>query len=113
MKALLRKAVCHFLEWLTDGRIQISSGGVRVDELRLYSDRDIRVHSSGHTILSSSNKPEMREGYRYSIWLNPSLDDAGQPIMLIPVVHEDGREWDAPLNIVDGTVILPPGWKVL
>ncbi len=49
-------------------------------EFSLHSQGNFRLSSDQHIIINSGQGYEGREDYRYSIWLNSSLDECGRPI---------------------------------
>lgn len=50
-------------------------------EFNIHATGTLRLTSDEHVIIQSSRQPEDRPGYRYSVWLNPDLDDMGRPLM--------------------------------
>lgn len=50
------------------------------DGFNIHSSGTLKIETEKHLILSSSEKPTGENGMVYSIWLNPDLDDNGNPI---------------------------------
>ena len=50
-------------------------------DLSIHTTGNLTFSSDQHVIIKSGCTPEERDGYVHGIWLNPSLDEHGRPIM--------------------------------
>lgn len=109
------RIISWVLSRLLGEKVQVRKRGKKFfinGELDVHARGNIRLTSDQHIILTSGNTKEDRPGYRYSIWLNPELDNHRRPLQKLTLVNYQGREWDWEIEFSqDGRVMIPKGWR--
>lgn len=73
-------------------KVDIKNGVIEfLKPFKIVSNENIQIESKKHIIIKTSkDKEPIRNGYTYSIWLNPDFNNDGEPIQSEMFVDSNG-----------------------